>query len=236
MPEKDPYRSNVFELSLTEIAFILIFILLLLLGGLYIFQYREAQRWQKEAQSLELQVEDAHKKNISLNEQLKMLRKNANDLYEIRQFLVENKIPIQELKTQLQSALKENSDLKGQLEYVQAKLNGNGLDHPPCWVDEKGKIQYLFTLNLYPKYVKVSPAWTATRKNDAVALPNISRLSGKEMSYNQFLNLSKAIFDVGERKNPQCRYFVRLRSHIQNARESDLARRKIESVFYKLEL
>lgn len=376
-------RSNVFELSLTEIAFILIFILLLLLGGLYLFQYRENKRLtnevatyrdsvgsilyldsirndlakevqntsnlsERDAQRLldkvldhrideqryhvlnELfeQIEQSdgnintdyltqlmqEKHNLNdlktlnqlieqnltqcknpdefisslitkddcakekfnleskiteLSEDLKLVQqKNAdliavqnylendhltadeflrmNELNDLNGFLVENQIAIPELKdtieknaqlqTQLEEQSKESHDLIGQLEYLKSKLNGNGIDYPPCWVDINGKIEYLFMLDLYPDFVRVSRAWPDSRQDDARDLPNAVELSGKNLSYSNFLKLSTPIFNVGKNKEVECRYFVKLRSHIPTTKESDLVRRRIEALFYKLEL
>lgn len=132
---------------------------------------------------------------------------------------------------------KENADLRGQLAFLKAKLEARGgRDYPPCWADEvTGKVQFLFTIEVQPDGVAVVSAWPPARESDALALPGIKDvLAQSTHSYAAFRERVRGIFQQSEQR--QCRHYVQLRSVIPDAVESDRARLRVESYFYKIEL
>ncbi|WP_409312499.1 hypothetical protein [Pseudomonas putida] len=130
---------------------------------------------------------------------------------------------------------KENSDLKGQIQFLKNKLEANGgLDFPPCWADEDGKVQYLLNVELHENDLNVSRAWPDSREADARALPNISTvLAFATPDYPAFLRAVKPISDLSRKLN--CRHYVRINNIIHDAVTSDRRRLSIENYFYKLE-
>lgn len=132
---------------------------------------------------------------------------------------------------------KDNADLRGQIAFLQKKLDAKGgMDFPPCWADEKtGKIQMLFTLVLKDNELTVAPAWPAERSEDAKAMPNMDQLiSRPDSSYGSFMAAVQPIYDMSRAQ--QCRHYVRLASTINDAVLSDRRRLLIENVFYKFEV
>jgi hypothetical protein len=132
---------------------------------------------------------------------------------------------------------KENADLRGQLAYVSRQLNAKGgLDHAPCWADENGKIEYLFTVETRPDGYLVHKAWLPHREQEARALPGIDKaLSGGVMSALAFAAAMQPILNWSKRQDPECRHFVYLATTISDADSRDNARKIVESYFYKLE-
>lgn len=130
---------------------------------------------------------------------------------------------------------KANSDLKGQVQYLNNRLNrGKGGDLPPCWVDSAGKPQMFLTVFLKDDNLTFEPAWPSSRLTDAQALPGFDELMAKTTrGYEDFIRSTYAIKALGERN--ECRYFVRLTSQIQSAPISDRRRIQVESNFYKIE-
>jgi chemotaxis protein histidine kinase CheA len=132
---------------------------------------------------------------------------------------------------------KDNTDLRGQIVFLQNKLDAKGgMDFPPCWADEKtGKIQMLFTLVLKDAELSIAPAWPAVRNEDAKAIPNMALLLSKpHSSYSNFMAAVRPIYDLS--RVQQCRHYVRLASAINDAVLSDRRRLLIENVFYKFEV
>jgi regulator of replication initiation timing len=145
--------------------------------------------------------------------------------------LVKNKSSPEALK-------KENSDLRGQLAYVTRQLNAKGgLDHAPCWANEKGKIEYLFNVETRPDGFVVSKGWLPHREQAARALPGISEaLSGGTMSYSSFSSRMQPILNWSKKQDPECRHFVYLATVISDGDARDNARKQVEGFFYKLEV
>ncbi|MCK9717631.1 hypothetical protein EWW49_17620 [Pseudomonas syringae] len=131
---------------------------------------------------------------------------------------------------------KTNSDLKGQVQFLQNRLNkGKGGDLPPCWADSAGKPEMFLTVYLRDNDMSFEPAWPSSRLADAQALPGFAELmANPTRSYEDFVKAVQGIRALGEKN--ECRYFVRLSSQIQGAVMSDRRRFQIESVFYKLEV
>lgn len=133
------------------------------------------------------------------------------------------------------SLQKTNSDLKGQIQYLNNKLNrGKGGDLPPCWVDSGGKPEMFLTVYTKDDALTFEPAWPASRLSDAQALPGFDALmANTSRGYEDFIRATAAIKALGEKN--ECRYFVRLTSQIQSAPVSDRRRIQVESNFYKIE-
>lgn len=131
---------------------------------------------------------------------------------------------------------KENSDLKGQIQFLKNKLEAKGgLDFPPCWADEQGKIQYLLSVELHENELNVSRAWPDSRDGDAQSLPNISTIiENAKPDYSAFLRGVKPISDLSRKLN--CRHYVRIKNMIPDAVISDRRRLSIEDYFYKVEV
>ncbi|WP_394562154.1 hypothetical protein [Aquipseudomonas alcaligenes] len=131
---------------------------------------------------------------------------------------------------------KENTDLKGQIQFLKNRLEAKGgLDYPPCWADEQGKIQYLFSVELHEHELNVARAWPDNREADAQALPNIQSVMAVASSdYPRFLDAVKPISDLSRKLN--CRHYVRIRNLIPDAVTSDRRRLSIEDYFYKVEV
>ncbi len=131
---------------------------------------------------------------------------------------------------------KQNSDLKGQIQFLKKKLEANGgMDFPPCWADASGKVQMLLTVELHEGDLNVSRAWPDSREADAKALPNISAVMAVPTAdYPSFLRAVKPISDLSRQLN--CRHYVRIKNMIPDAVTSDRRRLSVEDYFYKVEV
>ena len=122
-------------------------------------------------------------------------------------------------------------DLRGQV----ANLRGRaGLDHPPCWAEEDGDIEYLYTVDIRDDGLVVEQAWP-DRRNDqleGVGAPRIT--SPVFMTLNEFRATMRRPYDYGRQSRPECRFFVRVgdQSSVKDAYKQGLA--TIESYYYKL--
>lgn len=179
----------------------------------------------EELSSTEKAVRDALKiDSIPSNEQVQNLVKDAT-AYAAAEKSGLNPVALQ----------KANSDLKGQLQFLNNKLNrGKGGDLPPCWVDSAGKPEMFLTVFLKDDNLTFEPAWPASRLSDAQALPGFDDLmANTSRGYDDFVRSTSAIKALGEKN--ECRYFVRLTSQIQSAPISDRRRIQVERNFYKIE-
>lgn len=139
--------------------------------------------------------------------------------------------------TNLETAMKENSDLRGQVAFFKRRLEARGgRDYPPCWATESGSPEYLFSIELTPTGVQVKPSWPASREADAKALPGMDDALQSLVPMVAFVRNVQGIFNASKTADPQCRHYVYLKSSIVEAAASDRARLTVENYFYKNEL
>jgi hypothetical protein len=137
----------------------------------------------------------------------------------------------------VESILKENADLRGQMANMRNKssASGRGLDHPPCWADEAGNIEYLFRVELKQGSFVLLPEWPKRRQIDAERLPGVAELTATPANTERFRAASQQILDISKRQDPECRHFVVINNTIETRREADQARWIVENYFYKRE-
>ncbi len=132
---------------------------------------------------------------------------------------------------------RENSDLRGQVAFLKNRLDARGgRDYPPCWADEEGKVEFLFSVELKPNAVVVAPAWPPRREAAARALPGMAELLAGPHSNSDFASRVQGVFNWSKSQDPECRHYVQLRSSIADAIQSDRARLMVENYFYKTEV
>lgn len=131
---------------------------------------------------------------------------------------------------------KENSDLRGQVAFLKNRLDARGgRDYPPCWADETGKVEFLFSIEVRPDSVAVLSAWPDRRESAAKAIPGIDAVLSGPHSNQSFVSKIQSIFNWSKTQDPECRHYVQLKSTISDAVQSDRARLMIENFFYKVE-
>ena len=84
---------------------------------------------------------------------------------------------------------------------------GAGLDHPPCWADRNGKIQYFLRVRIRKNGLEVERAWPAQRDEDARSLPNFDLVTDPQIKTHEvFRSHMNEIYRLNVRED--CRYFV----------------------------
>jgi len=99
---------------------------------------------------------------------------------------------------------------KNQTTYLNTKLNAKtgGFDLPPCWVDSKGKIQYIFDASLSDAGIYVEDKAVAGREDDQEKLPLSRARYGEPLGPGAF---STAFSPLLKWSNDHgCRFYVRL--------------------------
>lgn len=131
----------------------------------------------------------------------------------------------------------ENEKLRGQIQYFTNRGDLRGLDHPPCWTDANGKIEFLFKVETRPDGFNTTKAWPINREQDALSLPNIEQaLVSGPSKVAGFSAVMQPILDWSKAQNPECRHFVYLSTTVVDADARDNARKVVEGFFYKLEV
>jgi hypothetical protein len=112
---------------------------------------------------------------------------------------------------------------KNQTTYLNSRLNAKtgGFDLPPCWVDNKGKIQYIFDASLSDAGIYVEDKAVSGREDDQEKLPLTHARYGEPLEPGEF---STAFSPLLKWSNDHgCRFYVRL---YDDMREGDRAEYK----------
>ena len=140
---------------------------------------------------------------------------------------------VEQLLQQVDSKEKEQQLLKGRVAYMQKKLQGNGLDHPPCWADpQSGAVEYLYSMTLYEHKIGIESAWPVHRLADLRLIPGAQQLVGQSLTVAQLQQQVKPVFAWS--KTHDCRHFVRIKDDRHTSKEAFKRQMlAVEAYFYK---
>lgn len=237
-------QQFLFGITVSEIAFILFFILLL-------FSFFAVSRLEKEssleregrAQAVETlnRIGEAFGKGAEIDpdEVLMALKKGAGAVEQAErqaQQLEELRTDHKRLQELEHSARQEAAKSKGQLQATRGQL-ANLTDwakkgHPPCWVlSEQGDIDFLFDVTMYgDETIQLARAASNIRDNEYFGLPSVPEITRGRMTLAEFEDLALPIYTAGQRSAPRCRHFVNLMFDDREACSYFLV---VEKYFYK---
>ena len=124
----------------------------------------------------------------------------------------------------LASAASCHSDLqscKNQTVYLNSKLNAKsgGFGLPPCWVDQGGKIQYIFDASLQDDGIEIDDNQVGGREADQAKLP-LGRVKYRApMSRGDFADAFEPLLAWSNQHG--CRFYVRLYDDMKTADRSE---------------
>ncbi|NOQ17169.1 MAG: hypothetical protein GQ581_08930 [Methyloprofundus sp.] len=170
--------------------------------------------------------------NAELQRQLQAYQQLSKELAK-QGLATDSPTAIEQLLAQIQATQQEQQSLQGQVAYLQKKIQGNGLDHPPCWADVRtGAVEYLYAITLYETQMHIAAAWPKHRLADLQLIPNAQNLAGKTLTQTQLAQQVQPIFAWSKAHN--CRHFVRIKDD-QETSKSAFKRQMlaIETYFYK---
>jgi hypothetical protein len=131
----------------------------------------------------------------------------------------------------------QDADLRGQVAFLKNRLDARGgRDYPPCWADADGRVEFLLAIELRNDDVIAKPAWPSSRDAEARALPGMNDLIARPVAYTAWPQRVQGIVEAARKRDPECRYYVQLKSDITEAVKSDRARWMVENDFYKVEV
>lgn len=179
---------------------------------------------------------DLREINASLQAELVTLKEFKRLAEALERNGIEEKSPqlmITQLLQQVEKSRKEKQLLQGRVAYMQNKLKGSGLDHPPCWADpQTGAVEYLYSMTLYEKKIKITAAWPDHRKADLRLIPGAEKLAGQSVTQQQLQQKVAPIFAWS--KEHECRHFVRIKDDQQTSKEAFKRQMlAVEAYFYK---
>ncbi len=125
--------------------------------------------------------------------------------------------------------------LKGQVSYLTRRLNmGGGNELPPCWANKKsGKAEYIFTVTIGEKALKVSPRWPKYRNKEVRKYHLSRKLFDHNISVNDFLHLTKKVYKDADKN--ECKHYLYLFDEAQTKNGYKDKRLKLENYYYKYE-
>lgn len=130
---------------------------------------------------------------------------------------------------------RENRELRAQLANLMRRSGGTGVDHPPCWADADGRIEYAFEATLHTGRVDLRPVWPSHRDRDARGIPGMTVAAGQWMTFAEFRRRAEPILRWSRQQEPSCRHFVRIRDRVDGGKEAfKTGLLTVEDYFYKL--
>lgn len=124
--------------------------------------------------------------------------------------------------------------LKGQNANLRQRLGdeGNGLDHPPCWADEDGNIQFVYQVTIHEDHLLIDRAWPDVLQSRVDGMPFITEALGQYGTRRAFWAATKLLYQDSVAK--ECRHFVRIVDEADSKDSFKSYLIAIERHFYKL--
>jgi hypothetical protein len=124
--------------------------------------------------------------------------------------------------------------LKGQNANLRQRLGdeGNGLDHPPCWADEDGNIQFVYQVTIHENYLLVNRAWPDALQGRVDGMPFITDALGQYADKRAFWKATNELYQDSVTK--ECRHFVKIVDEADSKDSFKSYLIAIERHFYKL--
>lgn len=115
---------------------------------------------------------------------------------------------LKEARSALDSTKRDLGDYRAQSINLTRRLREAGQGYPPCWADENGDPQYLYTIRLLGDSLSVRPNWPPGRESDAKEIDGALKLAGRKVSRSAFAQLASPVLGWSKRQDPECRHFV----------------------------
>jgi hypothetical protein len=198
----------------------------------------EAAREALRERMTELQAEGVLPEEMELDELIEAMiersrqdEQMANALAAASGLSESDRSVLEEMAERITVLEATNVDLTGQVGY----LRGRGLDHPPCWADPGGGIEYAFEVVIHTDMVDVSNIWPARRDAAARGIPEMLQLEGSALSYPEFSRRALPILQHSRQQDPECRHFVRILDRVDGGKDPFKdGLLTVERFFYKL--
>jgi len=242
-------RSNsIIEYSLSELAFILFFILLLFITFKTIEFQRETEKQEEEKAELQGKLDDMTDEVKQIVDQIQTIKDRFpeeipdEDLDEMFEELVAAKGLIErngeltealiEAEDQINGLVAEKGATSDQIRGYIAALNKKNGEASFCWYDPEGKSEPIFDVVVNDRGYSVYGHWPESRNSEVRNTPEVNRVIGNLQTREDFLSNALALFNISVAK--ECRYLVRYFDEITSS-DGDgirIASRDIQERFY----
>lgn len=126
-----------------------------------------------------------------------------------------------------------SQELANQVAYYQ-RASGNGLDHPPCWANEAGEIEYAYEAVLRTGTVDLTKMWPPHRQAAADTIQGMVQAPGDGLTLDEFERRVRPILEWSTEQDPECRHFVVLVDEVAESKDAFKAGMlTVERFFYK---
>lgn len=179
----------------------------------------EAARQEEEVEALQKKLAEAEAKNRGLDSLLAIREEVSDETFDelVRRAAqgVRDEGAAERLRERIAAAEQSRDSMQSALQNCQAqnlncsnRLQEAGLGHPPCWADEEGKPEYIYTVGLVGDSLEVRPTWPSHRVDDARRVDGALSLAGETLSRQAFSARAEPILRWSQRQEPECRHFV----------------------------
>lgn len=134
------------------------------------------------------------------------------------------------LANKINEKSKEASNLKGVVKNLQQKCL-KGVDHPPCWANRDGHIEYIYTITLHEETLSIERAWPDERMSDLEFIPGASKIINNDYSMTSFGQAVTPVYDWSVEN--ECRHFVRIKDSTNTKKAFKRNLFAVENYFYK---
>ena len=179
---------------------------------------RQVQAAREEIENWRELTRDTATRNKELKAELEAKRAEATTAAQNAAML---ETTITELNAEAARTGRENREVREELEQALARAEraertaaqagtgpgGTGSDHPSCWYDDDGDVEYVWDVALHERGFLLRPGPAPVNGHRRVSLPINDTTTGRYVTPSEFVAQTKPLYDWSVAR--RCRFFVR---------------------------
>ena len=166
---------------------------------------------QVEIRRLEARVEDQNDELLATREELEESEERTRTLEETVGALndeAERQARLdREIRDELQAVRERAERAEARLSQAGTGPGGTGSDHPSCWYDGDGDVEYVWDVALHERGFLLRPGPAPANAHLRAGLPLDATTTGRYITAAQFVEQTRPLYDWSVRRD--CRFFVR---------------------------
>lgn len=209
-PRRSFRRGLFLGLTTAEISILLVFVLLLLFTESSLSEPEEADQPPPGASIDEIwlqsraAIRDAEHQVQAAREEIENWRELTRDTATRNKELTAE---VASLREELEQAVARAERAEQTAAQDGTGPGGTGSDHPSCWYDDDGDMEYVWDIALHERGFLLRPGPAPVNGHRRVSLPINDTTTGRYVTPSEFVAQTKPLYDWSVAR--RCRFFVR---------------------------
>lgn len=164
-----------------------------------------------EVRHLEARIDEKNEELLAVRDRLAASEERTRTLEQtvgnLNEEAERNERAGREIRAELRATRARAVRAEAQLSQDGTGPGGTGSDHPSCWYDDDGDVEYVWDVALHERGFLLRPGPAPANAHQRLVLPLNATTTGRYITAAQFVEQTRPLYDWSVRRD--CRFFVR---------------------------